>query len=383
MTKPIKMELFRAGLQTDSKGGKKTWSKSDLDTIVSNFNENDKVPACIGHPSTNEPAMGWFNKVWRKGDVLFGELGDRVDEFSTILKNKMFPRRSIALDSKLNLKHVAFLGVTRPAVKGLENFAFSKVDDLTIIEFSSFNERFAFKSIARLFTNIREKMIEKDGIEKTDNIIQQFNIDQIEEAGNEEEPVQALKNAFNQPEDPDMDELEKSKIKILELEKENKEFSESIANKDVEIKTLTSEKEAEVKSFSEYKENEKKSQFSEYLDGVIKEGKMLPANKDANLSMLMNLEGQETLDYSEGEEKGKKTPVDIFKSNLENVSTVIEFGEFAKNGNARISGADDKISKLTQDRMKEKNISFSEASREVLAENQDIVIQHNATGGAE
>ncbi len=409
--KPISMELFRSGTHIASNGFKKTWTNADIDKIVSNFNANDKVPACLGHPGKNEPAMGWYNKLWRKGDTLFGELGDRVDEFQTMIKNKMFPRRSISLDGNLNLKHVGFFGVGRVAIKGLENFAFSasedEINEFTTIEFSEkefshFGDRFALSSIARLFTNLREKIIEKDGIEKADDIIQQHNIDSIEDAANAE-PDRKIEPAFStsatgsggatvkfnqsNPEDPNMDELEKAKARITELEAQNKEFSEQITAKDTEIGTLKTEKEKQSKEFEEAKIKETEAEFSKYLDGIIEDGKLLPANKEANLSMLMNLNGQETLNYSEGDETKKKTPVDIFKANLEGAGQAIEFDEFATKDKSPESNVDSKLSTLTKARAAEKKISFSEAGQEIMNENPNLVLEHNIkshvqTGGA-
>jgi len=395
------MELFKAGKQTDSSGHTKEWTKADLDKIVSTFNDGgEDIPATLGHKIKDKPAMAWFKKVWRDGETLFGEMGDIVDEFGVMLKKKMFKNRSIALRSNLSLRHIAFLGAEAPAIKGLAGFAFKEEDNdfFTIDfaehedEFGSFHSIFAFKAIGRILRNLRDKMIEKDGVEKTDEVIENFDIDQIEEAGNQQPKP---RTAFNEsktktgstgktvkftqtnPEDSEMNELETAKAKITELEKSNGEFSEEIKTLKESNTKLETEKATEIKAFADFKESEKKVQYSEYLDGLASEGKMLPANKEANLAMLMDLDGKESLDYSEGDETKKKTQVDIFKANLENTEPVIEFGEFTNKDKSPESNVDSKLSQLTKERMKEKGEDFSEASQHVLAENPTLILQHN------
>lgn len=390
--KPIKMELFKSGKHKAGNGVIKVWTNDDIDKIVSNFNAEDKAPACIGHPTINEPAMGWFNKIWREGNSMFGELGERVDEFNVMLKKKLFPRRSISLDNNLHLKHVGFLGVRRPAIAGLAGFKFaaseSEIEEFTTIEFAeheftSFESKFGFKSIARIFQNLRDKIIEDKDIDTADATIPQFGIEEIEAAGNQEigsshnDKTFSKKEPNKNPEDPEMEELETAKARIKELEEKNTEFSTTIEEQGTKITILETEKTDTAKAAEDATIATKNAEFGEYLDGLIKDGKMLPANKEANLTMLMDLDGKDDLNFSEDGETKKTSQVDIFKASLEGAGEVIQFSEFAKNDTATERIPDAKLSKLTHERAKEKDISFSEAGDEIMAENPDIVLQHN------
>jgi len=160
--KKIVMEVFRAGKQTDAAGNSKEWTEKDLDKMVSSFEElGEDVPATIGHNTKNGPAMGWFKKVFRKGDTLFAELGDIVEEFGVMLKKKMFKNRSIALRNDFSLRHIAFLGAEPPAVKGLKDFAFKENDEFKEYEFGmEEEERITIKNlrdnILKFFPNFNE-----------------------------------------------------------------------------------------------------------------------------------------------------------------------------------------------------------------------------------
>lgn len=334
--KTVKMELFRAGSQTDSSGHTKEWTEKDLDKIVSQFkSEGDEVPATLGHKVTDAPAFAWFKKVWRDGNTLFGEMGDIVPEFATMLKNKMFKNRSIALRPDLSLRHIAFLGAERPAIKGLENFAFKAEDEeFTTIEFSE-NDETILTAIKETITNLFTKELK--------------------------------------PEDSEMAELEEAKLKIAELEKSNGEFSEKVKTLESEKETISKELETEKNTFSEYKENQVKSEFSAYLDKQIEAGKIFPANKEANLKLMLSLNGQESLDYAEGDETVKKSQVDVFKANLESAKEVINFSETATKDKSASGDASVEISRLVKEKMDKSEMSYSNAFREVQSENPELV----------
>jgi hypothetical protein len=347
MSKKVTMEVFRAGKQTDSAGNTKEWTKKDLDKIVSQFKElGEDVPATIGHNVKNKPAYGWFKSFYRKGKSLFGEMEDVVDEFGEMLKKKMFKNRSIALRPNLSIRHMAFLGAEPPAIKGMKDFAFSEADEFAEYEFEMSDEKrnafrieSAFKSVGRLFQIVRDKKIEKDGLEKANDIIPQWDIDNLKD-------VELIKDdsSFNEPnnqgnQNPNnggntMDfkeqyDAEKAKNEKLtaDLEtanakvSENAEYKEKFEASEKKVETLETEK---ATAIAEAKTKE----YSEYAESLVKDEKILPSQKDSVVAMQRTLDGQESIDFAEADgSTSKKTPLDIYKLQIESNSVGTLFGE--------------------------------------------------------
>lgn len=178
----------------------------------------------------------------------------------------------------------------------------------------------------------------------------------------------------------DIKELE---TKIETLEAQNKEFAEKLTGLEEENKNLKAEKEASEKSLAEFKETTKRNEFGAWYDGIVKAGKALPANKEATVNTMMILDGQEAMDFSEGEKTVKKTPLELFKSQAEAAEKVVEYSEFAEKNKAKTRDAStqekefqEKISK----RMKEASLEYGEAMRQVTMENPELAeaVERNA-----
>jgi hypothetical protein len=130
-------EIFRTGTHTDSAGAKENWTEADLDTIVKNF--GDEAPITIKHPEADPVAeelrWGAIDAVKREGKSLFARIGTMVDGLGELLSNGMLPQRSVGLSGNgdsLKLNHLALLGVTPPAVKGMPALAFKADEKIRI-----------------------------------------------------------------------------------------------------------------------------------------------------------------------------------------------------------------------------------------------------------
>lgn len=349
MPKKVTMEVFRAGTHTDSAGHTKKWTEDDLDKIVNKFNElGEDVPATIGHPeSDTAPAFAWFKKVFRKGDTLLAEMSDTVDEFAEMLKKKMFKNRSISLRPDFSLQHIAFLGATPPAVKGLESFAFKANDNLETYEFEE-EEKELKQSIKNFVTGLFKEFSKKS------------------------------------TEDNMSKELEQ---KIADLEKKNTETANAFAEfkKDSEAKEakfsedLKKQKDRADKAEAKVAESAKNkidSEFNEFLDTEIKAGRVLPANKEMFLKTMRTLHGQESMDFNEGDKALKITPLELFKKQISAGGEQVYFGEQFSNG----KGPKDAGSQLTEkirEIQKSKKCSHSQAFKEATAENPQLAELYN------
>ncbi|MDR2868897.1 MAG: hypothetical protein LBV04_00430 [Deferribacteraceae bacterium] len=153
-------DIFKTGTHIAADGTEHTYTRSDLDAIVANYNPAiHEAPLVIGHPKDNAPAYGWVSKLRRSGDVLQALAKDLLPEFVDMLRERRFPKRSISLYPGLSLRHVGFLGAMPPAVKGLSDIAFSSDENCTIIEYmeATMDETEALKArIAELEALVEE-----------------------------------------------------------------------------------------------------------------------------------------------------------------------------------------------------------------------------------
>jgi hypothetical protein len=392
MAKKVMIEVFKAGKQTDSAGNTRDWKENDLDKMVKAFDElGEEVPWTIGHPKTDQaPAFAWCKKMVRKGKSLFADMSNITPELSGMLKKKMFKNRSIALRPNMSFRHIALLGAAPPAVKGLENFAWKEKDEFAAFdncfedspEFTEdFQTNSALRTIARVFSNMRDRLIEKDGVEKADKVIDKFDIKNIERNAKtppkDNEPLFKEDPKIEHSESNKGDEMEVKELeqKIVKMEATQKDFSEKITGLETENKTLKEGKEKAEKEFAEFKENKKKDELGSWFDEQVKEGRALPANKESTVATMMHLEGQESLDFAEGDKTVKKSPLDIFKGQIEHGQKVIEYAEFAKKGDAKsrdASGSEKEFSEKVKKLQTDEKLSFSEATAKVIAENPDL-----------
>jgi len=120
------MQLFRTGTHTDASGKKRVWSKQDLETIASKYNEGKhEAPLVVGHPKDNDPAYGWIKALRVAGEVLEGLPRQVNAAFGELVNQGAYKKRSISLYPDMTLRHVGFLGAMPPAVKGLKDVSFS------------------------------------------------------------------------------------------------------------------------------------------------------------------------------------------------------------------------------------------------------------------
>ena len=351
------MEVFRTGTHVDASGHSRTWEESDLDKIVSKFEEmGEDVPATIGHPdSDTAPAFGWFKKVFRKGNCLFAELSDVVDEFGEMLKKKMFKNRSIALRGDLSLRHIAFLGAAAPAVKGMADFAFKAEDEFSTYDFEEAEESSAImEKLEKFFAEFRQFIKPKTEDQKMPT-----NEELTAKVSELEKTIETNNTAFAEKEKAFGE--EKTKL-TADLEAANKK-SEELESK-----------------FAEAEKAKKTAEFGSFLDGEIEAGRVLPANKDALLKTMEALDGQEAMDFGEGDDKGKITPLEVFKNQISKGKTEVHFGEQYKSGSDAGTAGSQLNAAAKEIQNKNSGMAFGEAFKQAQEENPELTELYNKTG---
>ena len=193
------IEVFRAGLQTDSDGNTKVWTIPELDEFVDAYNDaiaaSHKAPAIpapiqIGHEDPvfqKHGSYGWVEKAYRQGDTVLVDYTKVDPAFAEMVNNGTYLHRSISLyprehpgnptPGRLNIRHVAY--VRYPAIKGLKEHSFNEPSD-GYINFSFPSQETldyaavgvsvfsALGAIANLMARQRERVIEMEGLERAD-----------------------------------------------------------------------------------------------------------------------------------------------------------------------------------------------------------------------
>jgi hypothetical protein len=135
-----KIHVFRAGDQTSAQGVQRNFSPKDLDQVVKTYDPSiHEAPLVIGHSGDNDstPAYGWIQGFTRQGDNLYADVAF-TDAAKDLVKDGHYRKVSISFyspDSTINphkgkwtARHLALLGASPPAVKGLEPFNFSEIE---------------------------------------------------------------------------------------------------------------------------------------------------------------------------------------------------------------------------------------------------------------
>lgn len=132
-----KIHIFKTGEQISSTGHKKVFTELDIQSMVDSFDlKVHEPPIRVGHEDNDKtPSFGWVKKLEKEGGNLYAYV-QFTPEMEDMIKNGHYKKVSASFyspSSEVNpkqgyytLKHVALLGATPPAVKGLEPFSFSE-----------------------------------------------------------------------------------------------------------------------------------------------------------------------------------------------------------------------------------------------------------------
>jgi len=133
-----RINVFRAGDQTSAQGVSRTFTEKDLQQVVENYDPSvHEAPLVLGHQGDSDslPSYGWIKGFARQGKNLYADV-EFTDVAKDLVKDGHYRKVSISFyspDSTINphkgkwsARHLALLGASPPAVKGLEPFTFSE-----------------------------------------------------------------------------------------------------------------------------------------------------------------------------------------------------------------------------------------------------------------
>lgn len=331
MTNPAPIEFFKAGKHTDVNGNSVHITADHLRATAAAYNPSlHDAPLVVGHPKIDDPAYGWvkavqFNEQTQKLEAIPHQVDAEFAELVNGGKYKKVSGSFYLPDSPCNPvpgvyypKHIGFLGATPPAVKGLKSVSFAD-DNEGVVEFADWDQM----TIAGLFRSLRDWIISKDGIETADGILPTYQIEslQINAAQDDEKPRNISFSETSEPGEPmtpqEQAQFDALKAQVQTLTTENQTLA-------ADKQTLTTQ----VASFAEAQKQTLHIGHVSFAEGLIKAGKLLPADKDATVAMLDQLAGNEsTVEFGEGDGKQSQTPLAIYKAQLEKAPVVVNFGE--------------------------------------------------------
>jgi len=167
------------------------------------------------------------------------------------------------------------------------------------------------------------------------------------------------------------------------LKTKDAEFAETTKKKETEF----SEREAALKKKEDtalaVAAEVKRKTISDFCERLKKEGKLIPAMDKLGMgvtefmSQIATIET--TIEFGEGTDKKKQTPLEFMQSFLSALPKMIEFGEVAgRQKDAGASGnAGEKLSALTKKKLEDKkDYTYTKAFSEVQTENPELAAEY-------
>lgn len=331
--KPI--HIFKAGTHTAMSGEVLDFTEADLAATVSAYDPSvHEAPLVVGHPKHDKPRYGGVGRLIHDQSRQTLDITPRnvVPEFAEWVNKKLYTEISASFyppNSPNNpkpgvyyLRHVGFLGAQPPAIKGLnpEGIELGESDDFVTFEFSEYDDA----QNASLWRNVREWLIGKFGAEEADKVVPQYAVQQLKQSAQDELKEPAMESTDGILPTPAFTETLTGDPMAATTE----------AVSDDEIAALKAENARLKQQQADFAEQQKQAKTAAdhtanlaFAEGLIKEGRLLPAQKDLTVSLLDFMAGQEqAVEFGEGE--AKKPLLDVIKTDLlAKLPKQIEFGE--------------------------------------------------------
>jgi hypothetical protein len=298
-----------------------------------------EAPIVVGHPKDTAPAYGWIKSLSFAESQLRAEPHQVLEDFAELVKQGAFKKVSASFytpEAKSNpvpgvyyLRHVGFLGAQPPALKGLSPISFNEAEE-GVVEFTDWHGM----QIAGIFRRIKNWIIDSAGQEKADTIMPEYELENLTVSAAKKDDVPAY--AEPPQGDPAMDAKQQQELAAREaalkadkekLERERAEFTE-------EQKRLAGEKSAAARA-------KLRREAGELVDGLVKEGKVLPAQRDGMVAFMASQSAEGAIEFGEGDKAVKKPAAEWLRDYLKAQPKVIDFAERGKGDGAETVDNDD------------------------------------------
>lgn len=314
--KPLtaRIEVFRPGTFTPMGGKPITFSAADLRAIADAYDPaTAPAPVVVGHPGTDAPAFGWAESFDYDSDAerLYANVHEIEPAFAEAVKAGRYKKVSMQYFAPTQAhnpvpgtwypKHVGFLGGAAPAVPGLKNIQFSAEPGVTFeVSFGAAMET------ASLLRKLRDLLIEKFGIEDADKALPSWQIEWLDD----HEPAQTSPAyAADPPAVQPTPEPEKEPAVSTQPDPAFAAREADIAKREKEL--------AAREAAQAHTDN------AAFAEGLVQEGKLLPATKDKVVTLLDALPGHAAVSFAAGSEISTVAAV---KEILSEQPKIVSFG---------------------------------------------------------
>lgn len=323
------IEIFKPGTWQPANGPALTFTATDLEASARAYDPQlHEAPIVIGHPKTDAPAYGWVKGLGWTGQVLAAQAGDLDSAFAELVRQRRFSKVSssfYAPDAPNNpkpgvyyLRHVGFLGAAPPAVKGLRDATFDDGGE-GIVEFSAEITR----THASLWRRLREFLIARFGAEAADQAVPTWNLEDLErEAARGETSLPAFTETPKGEEQMNEQEL-------AAREKALQEATDALAKREAAVTAKEAAFAERDRTLREAEVKRRRTELVEFVDGLTKEGKVLPRDRGGLVEVLVSIDAAAPVEFTEGETKVAKKPSDWLRSFLGGLPQQVDFTERA------------------------------------------------------
>jgi len=371
-----KLNIFKPGRHTDAHGTVADFTEDAIRASALAYNPAiHEAPIVVGHPKDNLPAYGWVQGLEFSEDSGLEAIPHQVDtDFAELVAAGRFKKISASFympESPANpvpgtyyLRHVGFLGAQPPAIKGLRDAEFNENEDGVVEFMAAYDE----STNASLWRRLREWLIGTAGIETADQVVPDYAVQDLEAGARNsiEAPASQPVAAFNETGADTMTE-EELRAAAAQLEADRAALTADQASFE-EQQAATTTREQAVAAREQAIAGQANADF---VEGLIKDGKVLPAQKAGLIAMLNKMDAGQELEFGEGDAAVKTTDSAFFREYLKAQPKLVDFQERSstEHGEAEGESTDPvEISRqIEAERKRVKNetgrdISFAEAA---------------------
>lgn len=328
-------DALKPGTFTAIDGKSYTISLSDIEKLCANVNAGVQSwfpPIVKGHPATDSPREGSIKGARIQNGILQLQAGDLVPTFAEETRQGKFTNVSLSFFyPDMVLRHAGVLGAAKPAVTGLSQICFGAGeftdvdkgrDSVNVVFSESLSDlstlasaqetmtsriKYRFEGIRDMFRKVREYLIDKEGTEKADTILPNYNIDALDlPAASFSEPSPAAQSQSSAPgsqapADPALIQLEQR------------------------LATETQQRQAAEQKLQNMETEKKVASFSAQLDTAVKDGRMTPAMRSPLEALFKATVSRSTVvSFGEGD---PKEPQAVFEALVQSFPKVISLSE--------------------------------------------------------
>lgn len=344
-----RIHIAKPGTFIAESGEQITLTKQDLVQLAAGFDPaKSRAPLVIGHPKLNAPAYGWTHSVEADAEGNVFAVPKQVNaDFSEMVKAGSFKTVSSSLyppkhpsnptPGQWYLRHVGFLGAQPPAIKGLQEVEFAEGGDTAVtmpaVDLSEMQTASALWTVGRMFRALRDWMIAERGLDAADKVLSNWDVAGLEEASRAatadanaemstsfaEQRAAAAKTQTATQEPA----VSKEAIDLAEGQKKLKAENDALDARAAAVA-------AGEKALADKAAAEHKAGLANFADGLIAEGRLLPAHKAVVVELATALDATTVVEFGEGDGKTSATKLEAFKGFLKNQPVVVPLGEAAR-----------------------------------------------------